>query len=294
MNRKIRRFALSFLIVLLVFLNSCGIQQAVVRKATGPIIDGGFAALMAEDDIELAKTSIESNLKLVEGLIHSDPGNTRLLLVAAQGFTAYALGFAEDENPERAVRLYLRARDYANRWLIAEHKIDLLEVQNLEEFQATVANLPDKAMPGVFWLGNSWASALLLSLTDMASVTNLPKVESLMQFALNVDETYYFGGSHLFFGGYYGSRSAFLGGSPIKAKEHLERQIEITDGQVLLGHLFMVKYVDLPALDGEAAEKRLNYILEYDLDSAPEENRLINRIAQLKAKKLLLNLEDYL
>ena len=286
---------ISILILLLVLLTSgCSIRQMVVRSATDPIIDGGFKAMMAEDDLELARTSLESNLKLVEGLLASDPGNNRLRLIASQGFTAYALGFVEDTDPGRAVRLYLRGRNYGNRWLMDEQGIDLLSIDNFETFENTVAELPDDAVPGVFWMANAWASSLMLSLTDISSISNLPRVEAMMQFVLDHDETYYFGGAHLFFGAYYGARSTLLGGNAVKARHHLERQQELTNGTMLLGKLFQVKYVDLPALDEEAARTHLNQILTADLDTFPDETRLVNRISQEKARHLLETLEDYL
>ncbi len=294
MNKYSNKITSLILISLfIVSLSGCGIQQMVVRKATGPIIDGGFASMMSEDDIILAKTGLESNLKLVEGLLVSDPENEKLMLIAAQGFTAYALAFAEDEDPERASRLYLRGREYANQWIKKRYDINLLEIYNLDDFNSAVDALPEKAMPGVFWLGNSWASSLMLSLTDVSAVSSLPKVEKLMRFAMEIDEDYYFAGAHLFFGGYYGARSTFLGGSPQKAKEHLDRQIELTNGNVLLGKLFMAKYVHVPALDEEATRSTLEEIFAFDINSAPDDTRLINQVAKIKAQKLAEYIEDY-
>ncbi|MCB2199882.1 TRAP transporter TatT component family protein [bacterium] len=279
---------------LLISVNGCGVRQMVVRSATAPIIDGGFSAMMAEEDLALAKTALESNLKLIEGLLVSDPENSKLTLLASQGFTAYSLGFVEDEAPERAVKLYKRGRDYGSRWLKQEFGVDLLAIDSFSEFEQAVADLPAEAVPGVFWMANSWASSLLLSLNDISAISNLPRVEAMMRFVLEHDEFYYFGGAHLFFGAYYGARSTFLGGSPDKARDHLDRQWEMTNGSMLLGRLFRVKYVDLPALDGEAARSHLEEILNQDLGALPEGTRLINRVTQSKAQTLLENLEDYL
>ena len=281
-------------LLLLIGVNGCGVQQMVVRSATAPIIDGGFAAMMAEEDLVLAKTALESNLKLIEGLMVSDPDNSKLALLASQGFTAYSLAFVEDEDPDRAVRLYKRGRDYGNRWLEQNYGIDLLGIDHYDEFVKAIEDLPADAVPGVFWMANSWASALLLSLNDISAISNLPRVETMMRFVLENDETYYFGGAHLFFGAYFGARSVFLGGNPEKAKDHLDRQWEIAGGSMLLGKLFRVKYVDLPALDEESARTHLQEILSQDVSNLPDGTRLINRITQSKAQSLLETLEDYL
>ena len=286
--------AVAVALLLAGLLSGCAMRTSVVRSTMNPIIDGTFEAMMAETDLVVARSALEANLVLVEGLIRSDPTNNRLPLVAAQGFTAYTLGFVEDTDPERAAALYLRGRAYANRWLVDGFDTDLLAIDRLDEFKAAVAALPDEALPGIFWLGNSWASAIMLNLTDIASISGLPRVEALMQRVIEINENYYFAGAHLFFGGYYGARPLMLGGDPDQAREHLNRQIELTDGQVLLGHVFMVKYVHLAALDGEAAETMLEQVLAFDISTAPENTRLVNRIAQAKAAFLLEHLEEYL
>lgn len=292
--RALSKGGLVLLLLGLTLFSGCGVQTAVVRSATSPIIDGGFEAMLAEPDLQIARTALESNLKLIEGLLRSDPSNERLRLLAAQGFFAYGLGFAEDENPERAKALYLRGRDYARTWLLHEIGVDPLAIQRLDDFEAAVKELPDEALPGVFWLANNWANVVLLSLSDIESVGQLPRVEMLMQWVLEHDETFYFAGPHLFFSAYYGSRSPMLGGSPQKAREHIEKQKELTGGTMLLGKFFEVKYVHLPALDGDAARKVLEEILAQTPDQWPDDEVLINRLAQKKAKRLLDHLEDYL
>ena len=139
-------------------MSGCGLQRATIRMATTPLIDGGFEAMMAEDDLVIAKTSLESNLTLIEGLMRSDPNNQRLRIVAAQGYTSYALAFVEDTDPARAKKLYRRGRDKAASWIKRHTDVDLLAIKNIHEFQAAVDKLPANSLPGVFWLGNAWAS----------------------------------------------------------------------------------------------------------------------------------------
>lgn len=275
-------------------LTGCGVQHSIVRSTMNPILEGGIESMMAETNLEIARTALASNLKLIEGMLRSDPANAELLLFAAQGYVAYALGFVEDTNPAEARELYGRARDYANAWLIEETGTDLLAIDNLDEFENAVASLPEDALPGIFWLGNAWGSEILQGLDNISLVSNLPRAEALMRRVLEIDPGYYFGIAHLFFGGYYGARPAMLGGNLDKAVEHIESQIELTDGNVLLGPLFMVKYVHLRRLDEQASRETLHTILDFDVDSAPEDTRLLNRVAQAKAQRLLNTLEDYL
>lgn len=285
---------LPFILILALLLPGCSIQRAVVRSTMNPILTGGLDAMMAETNLDIAKTALASNLKLVEGMLRSDPENTTLLLFAAQGYTAYALAFVEDEDPVEARSLYQRAANYANRWLIVEEDVDLKAITDLTLFENAVAGLDDEAIAGLFWLGNSWGSEILNGLDDIVLVSQLPYAEILMRRALAIDETYFYGFAHLFFGGYYGARPPMLGGNMDLAIEHLERQIELTEQKVMFGQLFMVKYVYLRQLDEEASRATLQEILEFDVTSAPEQTQLLNRIAQQKAEWMLENLDLYL
>ncbi len=284
----------SYLLIIFstLMLTGCSLQKLTIR-ASGSLLEPAFRALMMEDDLPMARTAIESDLKLLDGLLLADPTNGTMLLLAAEGYTSYSLGFVEDEDRLRAIKLYRRAKDYANNWIEIESGISLAEIERLDEFNEAVSKLPAKAIPGVFWMANAWASSLLLSLDDVSSLSQLPKVETMMRFVLERDESFYHGGAHLFFTGYYGIRPKMLGGDPEKASSHIERHLELSGNMFMMGEYLKVKFVALPALNEELARSGLEKILAFDLDLAPE-FRLPNRIAQEKAKHLLANLSDYL
>ncbi len=292
MKLKSRLTFLVVIIMLALAMNGCSMQKLVVRS-TGGILDGAFEALMMEGDLPLAQTAIESDLKLLEGLLQADPENKKLLLLAAQGFTSYALGFVEDQDTVRATALYLRASDYANRWVELTTGIDLLAIQSMDEFEATAKDLPDKAVPGVFWLANSWGSAIMLNIDDVSLVADLPNVEKLMAYVLDRDEAFYFAGAHLFYCGYYGALPRMFGGDLGKAKAHIDRQRELTGDGFLLADLFEVKFVALKQFDEERARELLTRICEYDVNQQPA-IRLMNRVAQEKARWLEENLDLFL
>lgn len=94
----------------------CSFTQLTIGATSG-IIDGGFKALNRETDLQIAAQAIPADLKLLDGLIIEAPDNEKLLLLGAQGYTSYALGFVQDSSRERANLFYLRARDYGLRIL---------------------------------------------------------------------------------------------------------------------------------------------------------------------------------
>ncbi len=85
-----------------------GCVQTLAIRTMGGIMDYGLEAFNEEGDLKLAEDALGSNLKLVEALIKGDPENKKLLLMASQGFNAYALAFAEDDSVERARTFYLQ------------------------------------------------------------------------------------------------------------------------------------------------------------------------------------------
>jgi len=101
-------------------LTGCSYRAFMVGQMT-PILETSATAIFQESDLKIAEQSLASNLKLIEGLLQNDPQNERLLLLAAQGWSGYALGFAEDEEPERARMFYLRAKVYARKSLEIQH-----------------------------------------------------------------------------------------------------------------------------------------------------------------------------
>ncbi|RKY88052.1 hypothetical protein DRQ09_03485, partial [candidate division KSB1 bacterium] len=101
--------------LILLFIN-CSINRMIIRTIND-IITYEVKALYEERDPILAENAIASNLKILEGLIKSDPENEKLLLIASEGFFNYSLGFIEEKDKDRAKEFYRRGRDYAMRIL---------------------------------------------------------------------------------------------------------------------------------------------------------------------------------
>ena len=142
-------------VLLSLFLAGC--VQTMAIRTMGGIMDYGLEAFNEEADLDLARDALGSNLKLVEALIKGDPENEKLLLMAAQGFNAYALAFAEDDSVERARVFYQRGRDYAMRVMRRNDRVkDALE-RDVSALQAALKTLSKDDVPAVFWTAFGWA-----------------------------------------------------------------------------------------------------------------------------------------
>ncbi len=75
----------------------CSIRQYTIRQLGGALADSGGQTFASDDDPELIKAAAPFSLKLMESLLAADPGNDKLLLAAAEGFTEYAYAFVQPD-----------------------------------------------------------------------------------------------------------------------------------------------------------------------------------------------------
>jgi hypothetical protein len=263
----------------------CSLQSIAIRS-TMTIVDNGLEAVNEESDLPLAQQSIASNLKLLEGLLKSEPENEHLLLLASRGYSSYALGFVEDESAERARVFYLRARDFGLRILWQHRPFEEVWDKDLASFQRAIAELTADDVPAAFWTANGWGNYVRLSLTEPAAIADLPKVEALLKFVLQKDESYFYASSHLALGTILASRPKLLGGDPEKAREHFERCIALNKGKFLMAQLYYASTFAVQTQNKELFTKLLQSIEKASIDILPEQ-RLPNAIAKEKAKKLM-------
>ena len=270
-------------------VTACSMGQMVVRGSQ-TILDSGVDSMNRETDLQLARDAMPANLKLIEGMLIEDPGNTELRLFAAEGFYGYSFGFIETENPPRAKQLYRRCYGHAQRAL-QQAGVDIdPEVATSEAVEAAVGKAGKKAVPALFWTASCLGKWIDLSRDDLALVASLANVAILMERVLELDNEFYFGGAHLFFGVYYGGRSPMLGGDFTRAEAEFRRAAEINDNKLLIVNLLQAEFLDRQRLDQQAFHQRLTAILAAPEDLYPE-MALINGIARQKAA-LLLDLEE--
>ncbi|HID40327.1 MAG TPA: hypothetical protein EYP36_12550 [Calditrichaeota bacterium] len=278
-----RTILFSGMIIITIFVSSCSMQSIVIRQME-PIFQNSADALFAESDYELAKQALPANLKLIEGLLQSDPDNERLLLLAAQGYAGYAMGFLEDTEPRRARAIYLRARNYALRALSNQKDINWLEAP-LVQIEENLQTIGGKALAALFWTGFSWAGYINLSLTDPQAIADLPRVQAVMKRVEDLDATYYHGAVYLFNGAIYGMKPKILGGDPQKAKFWFDKNLALTRGKFLLTYIYLARFYAANIMDEALFDEYLNKVLNFN---QPDEKslRLLNAIAREKAKRL--------
>jgi hypothetical protein len=268
-----------------------GCVQTLAIRTMGGIMDYGLEAFNEEGDLQLAQEALGSNLKLVEALIKGDPQNAKLLLMASQGFSAYALAFAEDDSVDRARGFYLRGRDYGMRVLTQNTLIKDAMEKDVQTFQAALQTLSKDDVPAVFWTAFGWASYINITRSNVGAVADLPKVISMMEFVKQKDPTFYYGSSSLILGSIEGSMPQALGGKPEKAKQYFEQALGMNGGKFLLTYIYYARTYAVQKQDQELFESLLKRVDDASLDVLPEA-RLSNAVAKKKARLLREHLND--
>ena len=156
---------------------------------------------------------------------------------------------------------------------------------SLEEFTSAINSMNADYIDALFWTGFAWAGWINLSLDNPRAVIELTKVQLIMQRVLDLDETYFHGSVHLFFGSIWGTKPRMLGGDPEKAKSHFEKNLEITQGKFLLTYVYYARYYAAKILDEDLFNQFVFKIEETPADVLPE-YQLLNMIAKDKVKYL--------
>jgi hypothetical protein len=143
----------------------------------------------------------------------------------------------------------------------------------------------------VFWTAFAWGGYLNITLTDPDAIAAIPKLEAMMNFVLERDSAFYYGGAHLFLGTLYGSRSRFLGGDPDRSRRHFEAALRINGGKFLMTHVYYARSYAVQTLNDTLFEQLLTHVLETPVDVLPQ-FRLGNAIAKKKAQLWLARKEE--
>ena len=92
----------------------------------------------------------------------------------------------------------------------------------------------------------------------------------MMKRAWELDKEFHFGGPDLFFGVYYASRPAMLGGDPAKAKTHFEWARRLTAGKYLMAYVLEARYYAVAVQDRELFTALLTRVKDSPAGALPD------------------------
>jgi predicted anti-sigma-YlaC factor YlaD len=280
----------------------CSVKRITVNKL-GNAMAGGSAMFASDDDPELIQAAAPFSLKLMESLLNESPRHKGLLFATASGFTQYAYAFVQQDADEtadkdvaaaaalrsQARRLYLRARDYGLRGLEVEHHgfKKALDADPGAAVRATRL----KDVPLLYWTAVSWASAISVAKDNPGLIADLPKVEALIDRALELNESFGSGAVHSFLITFELSRQGGQGDPVARARRHFDRALALSGGQLAGPLVSLAESVAVKLQDPVEFKSLLDRALGIDPDAKPEW-RLENMVLQRRARWLLSRTDE--
>jgi len=248
-------------------------------------IPGLTQAFFEECDPDLARNSLPAELKLLEGLLKNDPGNKQVLTALCMGFTGYALLFVEQEDPQRASRLYERAMGYGfsalglgsplNRGGLTEKKARLERLRDAGPEDAKI----------LFWSSMSWNAWINLNLDRPTALAQLGTAEAYLKRLLEIKPDYFFGVPYVLMGSILSAKPGLLGGEPKRAKACFEEAIRLSGGKFLLVHYYFAKYYAVRVQNKTLFQRLIREVEDTD-PSALRQACLINAVMKQRVRHL--------
>ena len=274
----------------------CSIKRVAINSLANTL-SGSGDTFAADDDPELIRAAVPFALKTYELLLASTPKHPGLLLASCSGFTQYAYAFVQTDADllgadqiqtaaalrERAVKLYLRGRDYCLRALELRHRG--IGSQLMRAPEEALASATADEVPLLYWTGAAWGAAISLGLDRPELVADFPAVRALMDRALALDEGYAHGALHEVMITIDSVPEA-MGGSVARARAHFERAVALQKGLSAGPYVAFALGVAVPGQDRAQFERLLNLALAIDPEG-DRSNRLANLITQRRARRLL-------
>jgi hypothetical protein len=279
------------LLAVLLLLNGCAtLASSVAASVSSKMAQNLSRAFSNYDDLATVETAVPAYLLMVESFLGQDPNNESLLLTASRLYNSYTSAFVKD--PERAARLSQKGFGYALRVVCNRHPEACgLKDQPFEQFQAVIARMTRDDLPSLYALGAAWATDVQARQADWNAIAELPRIESIMNRVLTVDEAFETGGAHLYMGVFSTLIPPALGGHPEEGRKHFERALEISGKKNLMAHVLYARHYARMVFDRELHDRLLNEVLASDprIDGYV----LINMAAQAEARTLLAAADAY-
>jgi hypothetical protein len=280
-------FRYGIIIILAIVLTSNGCTTIVVK----PLLDPVELSLQKQTDLQLIKDGAPTLLLLLEGFLAKDPHNKNLLMAATKAYGAYAITLHEANETERAVVMSLKAKTFGIALLNQLPGLKNFDELTFEECCYAVDRIKKKYVGPLFWGAYGWATWVRFQEGAPAAMADLPLIEYIMLRVVALDDTYYYGGAHIFLGAYYSSRPSMYGGKPEESRMHFERALEISDRKFLLTQVAYAETYARMVFDKKLYLELLNEVLEQPLED--NEMASSNKLAQVMAEKLLNATDEY-
>jgi hypothetical protein len=215
--------------------------------------------------------------------------NIEVLALMTRAYYHYADGYLRGD--EKAYLDFMnRAVWWGERALIAASPEFGERMRNKGKYHEVIGVVGIEGLPAMYWYATAlgkWARASGFSVL----VGQKDNIKATMERALELDENFYHGGPHRYFGAFYAVAPGFAGGDLVKSQEHYDKALAIAPyfigTKVLMAENLAIK------LDDEAMfDKLLEEVLAADLSTVPPEVLPELTVEQEKAREMQKQKEE--
>jgi tetratricopeptide (TPR) repeat protein len=270
---------------------------------------GSSGVFTGDPDPELVGDALPFAIKMYEALLAKNPKHQGLLLTTGSLLVMYANAFiqgpAEMLDPidsyydrldslDRAKKLYIRGKDVL--YLALENKFPGISAATVQD--GNLATLLKKCkkddVPLLYWTAAGGFAAYSIDIFDFALGINIPEWGAMMARAYELDPDFNEGAIDEFYIQYYAALPENMGGDKEMAEIHFKRAVEKSRGLTAGPYVAYAKSIcaDAQNPNYDAFIENLEKALAIDPDEDTS-NRLVNILAQRKAKHMLDYADDY-
>ncbi len=277
--------------LLLAAFSGCSPMKYSVRHVMVPLLDSSREAAYLSDDTRTFGDAAPSNLFLLEGMVHTDPENEDLRLNTAMLYFFYGFAYIEEDDPEYASILYSKGLEHS--WTALVAGCDLPEDRGISfaEFEKLVPSIELDQVPAAVWTAICWSQFISLHLDQTSVMRDIPKVQALLDRAIELDGQYFEGMPYVMQGALHAFKPKIMGGDTDASAASFENAFAISGNSFQLSRFFYARYYTYRMMDVDLFTETLEGIINAEpIEDDPY--RLLNMIATEKSHKLLEEADD--
>lgn len=275
---------------MIIFLITAGGCMKIAVRMSPSLLNNISLSIYEECDYAIAKQALPGNLKILEGLLKSDPQNLDLLRLLSAGYCGYSLFFIEGVDDESASSLYLRAASYGFKTAGFTGIPDNL---NREELLERFICLEDKVnIEGFMWATASWCLWINLNIHRPEAIAQLGNAQLCIDKLAEKYPDTFFALPCLLKALSNSVKPAMLGGDFETAKKYYDNALLSGKRMFFLSQYYYARYYCVGTQNKEMFISLLNEIISGKI-AYPDDLCLINTVFREKAKILLNNIDEY-
>jgi hypothetical protein len=271
--------------VLLLAMAGCSMQRLAVSSMV-PVIDAALAEAYASGDIQTVREGLPGQILLIRGMCRTDPARVETWTAAAQLYGSFAIIFVENEDPQRAARLYSEGADLGLRYLRRLEWFDEAWRAGPDALRAAIAERePRELAPLMTWTAVCLGKHVLDNLDKPRELADLPYVYVLADAVIALEPEYSFGMPYVLKALMLTLTPPMLGGDLAQADRLFQQAFDLTGRQFRIYQIFYARHFCTASLREDLFDATLREVLDAPEDLAPA-TRLVNLVAREQALQL--------